>query len=98
MDINNYSYTPYMLDEDPDMYAHYEDDNGYTTLTCEQWGCNPNKKLWVIYSCTYTGTKEVSETFPCDCTAGWESMKLTYPEAVRLYNDNVPEEAIIPLF
>ena len=100
MDINSYSYTPYMLpDEEERVYAKYEDDNGYSKLTLEQWGSDPNRKVWNIYSFDYAGKKEeVSEVVPCDCTHGWESMRLTYEKAARLYNSCVPDNEVIPLF
>ena len=102
MDINDYSYTPHMLDEDNEI-ASYTDyvDFGYLILSLEQWGCNSNEKKYVVSGFVYDpvdGSKDICRDFNADCSDGWETMRHGYEQAARYYNSLVPKSKEIPLF
>lgn len=76
MDINNYSYTPYMLDED-DRTHYYENDDMVAEVTKERE--YSHYRYWVsAYS--YDGSLEYSEDFtdPEEAEAAWRYIVKTY--------------------
>ena len=85
-------------EEEPTLYAEFENMDGYGQLTLEQWGSDPTKKVFSVYICFYTGDLEVCQAFPVDCSKGWETMRPAYEEAARFYNNFVSNNEIIPLF
>lgn len=87
-----------MIDEEPPIFAEYEDIDGYGKITLEQWGSDPDKKLFVVYIFHYNGDLEVSESFPVDCSEGWETMRHSYRKAAMLYNTYMTDDNIIPCF
>ena len=94
MDINSYSYTPYMLASDAVIYAEYQNRDIDIKITLEQWGCDSNIQHFVVTD--FLG--DFCEDFITDCSRGWESMRHAYEKASRVFNDLVPIEAAIPLY
>ncbi len=94
MDINNYSYTPYMLVSDAVTYAEYQDIDMDVKITLEQWGSDLDMRHFVVAD--FLG--DFCEDFITDCSRGWGSMRQAYEKAARTFNDLVPIEAAIPLF
>lgn len=41
---------------------------------------------------------DVIKTFSCDTSGGWETMRYSYAQAARAYNEYVPSFDAIPLF
>ena len=57
MDINSYSYAPYMLEEDCPRIAYYENDDMYAEIYV-RFG-----KYYNVYAFSYGGELDVSEEF-----------------------------------
>ncbi|MBQ6091661.1 MAG: hypothetical protein IJL07_10405 [Lachnospiraceae bacterium] len=95
MDINNYSYAPTMAAETENIWAEYENENGYGKITLEQWGCNRKQKNFVVTICEYGGF-DLSVDFKTDTSRGWETMKKAYEKAAKIYNQYSPDP--VPCF
>lgn len=88
-----------IVEEPEKVLAHFENDDKYVTLSLEQWGCYPDKKVFVL-SVNYYGDSgfDFFNTWDADDSEGWNTLCYTYPHAAAAYNRYVPDEEIIPLF
>lgn len=99
MDCNNYSYTSAGFTDDGGTWSEYNADDGYITLSLEQWGTNPNIKKYVVSGFMAKGECiDISEDFTADFTEGWETARHAYAKAAALYNRYVPKSEAIPTF
>lgn len=96
--INNYSYTPNILNE-KNTIAYWKDWNGYASVTIEQWGSNPNKINYVVdaFVCTENGYHDITESFDADFSC-YDEYSKAYENAMKLFNECVPESESMPLF
>jgi len=83
MDINNYSYTPHMLDEDNNI-LYYDNDDMYCEVSKER---SYSDFIFWVYACSYDGQLEYSARFTDEETA-----KVAFDYIVNNYADTPPDD------
>lgn len=87
MDINNYSFAPYILDTEEEYIERYENDD----MQIEFWKeGRKGRDVYIIWSYSYDGSLDVSETFKTE-----EGGRALYNIIFNNYIGSPPDDEIL---